>query len=55
MIQLHCLEERPLAQVALMLDVSEVNVHSVKHRAVQRLKRAVAQLIKNPPGSARKN
>lgn len=55
MIQLHCLEERSLAQVALMLDVTEANVHSVKHRAIQRLKHAVAQLIKNPPGSARKS
>lgn len=45
-IQLHCLEERPLAQVAVMLDVSEANIHSIKHRAIKRLKEAVVQLMK---------
>lgn len=45
-IRLHCLEERPLAQVAAILDVSEANIHSVKHRAIQRLKKVVANLMK---------
>ncbi|NNF97889.1 MAG: sigma-70 family RNA polymerase sigma factor [Desulfobacteraceae bacterium] len=53
MIRLHCLEERPLAELAVILKVSEANVHSVKHRAIQRLKEAVAQLTKNPTGTAR--
>ena len=55
MIRLHCLEERPLAQVAAILDVSQANVHSVKHRAIQRLKQAVAGLMKKPSSGARKN
>jgi RNA polymerase sigma factor (sigma-70 family) len=50
MIRLHCLEERPLAQVAVILDVSEANIHSVKHRAVQRLKEVVAGLMQPPAG-----
>lgn len=54
MIRLHCLEERPLAQVAVVLNVSEANIHSVKHRAIQRLKEAVAGLLKKPVDSARK-
>lgn len=45
-IRMHCLEERPLAQVAVILHVSEANIHSVKHRAISRLKEAVAQLMK---------
>jgi RNA polymerase sigma factor (sigma-70 family) len=53
MIRLHCLEERPLSQVAAILNVSETNIHSVKHRAIQRLKEAVAELMKNPTGNAR--
>ena len=55
MIRLHCLEERPLAQVAAILDVSEANMHSVKHRAVQRLKEAVTGLMKKKAPGARKN
>lgn len=47
-IRLHCLEERPLAQVAAIIDVSEANIHSVKHRAIRRLKEAVAKLMKTP-------
>lgn len=54
MIRLHCLEERPLAQVAVILDVSEANIYSVKHRAIQRLKAAVTGLIKKPAAGARK-
>jgi RNA polymerase sigma-70 factor, ECF subfamily len=46
MIRLHCIEDRPLAQVATILDVSEANIHSVKHRAIRRLKEAVAGLMK---------
>ena len=46
MIQLHCLEERPLAQVAVILDVSEANIHSVKHRAIKHLREIVTQLMK---------
>jgi RNA polymerase sigma factor (sigma-70 family) len=55
MIRLHCLEERPLAQVAAILEVSEANMHSVKHRAVQRLKEAVTGLMKKKVPGARKN
>jgi RNA polymerase sigma factor (sigma-70 family) len=46
MIRLHCIEERPLAQVAAILDVSEANIHSVKRRAIRRLKEAVVGLMK---------
>lgn len=53
-IRLHCLEERPLAQVAVILDVSEANIHSVKHRAIQRLKAAVAGLMKKPATGCKK-
>ena len=53
--RLHCLEERSLAQVAVILDVSEANIHSVKHRAIQRLKEAVARLMKKPAADAREN
>jgi RNA polymerase sigma factor (sigma-70 family) len=45
-IQLHCLEERPLAQVAVILNVSGTGIHSVKHRAIKRLKENVRQLMK---------
>ena len=45
LIRLHCLEERPLAHVADILKVSESNIHSVKHRAVRRLKAAVTEVM----------
>lgn len=40
-IQLHCLEGRPLAKVAQATGISMKNIHSVKHRAIQRLKAVV--------------
>ena len=52
-IQLHCLEEHPLNQVADILDVSEANIHSVKHRAIKRLQAAVAELMKKSSANAR--
>ena len=55
MIRLHCLEERSLAQVAVILNVSEANMHSVKHRAIQRLKEAVARLMKKAASGASHN
>ena len=47
MIRMHCLEGCSLKQMAEVLKVSPSNVHSVKHRAVQRLKQAVEQEMKN--------
>ncbi len=47
MIRMHCLEGCSLKQMAEVLKVSPGNVHSVKHRAVQRLKQAVAQIMGN--------
>lgn len=46
MIRMHCLEGCSLNQMAEVLKVSSNNVHSVKHRAVQRLKQAVAEVSK---------
>lgn len=40
-IRMHCLEGYPLKQMAALLKVSEDNIHSIKYRAVQRLKEAV--------------
>ena len=45
MIRMHCLEGCPLKQMAAILKVSTANIHSVKHRAVRRLKKAVALKI----------
>jgi RNA polymerase sigma-70 factor (ECF subfamily) len=45
MIRMHCLEGCSLKQMAEVLKVSPGNVHSVKHRAVQRLKQAVEREI----------
>lgn len=42
-LRLLYIEEHDLATVAKMLGLSETNIHSVKHRAVQRLKSAVQQ------------
>lgn len=53
MIRLHCLEEWPLARVATILDVSEANIYSVKHRATQRLKAAVTRLVKKTAAGER--
>lgn len=47
MIRMHCLEGCSLKQMAEVLKVSPGNVHSVKYRAVQRLKQAVEQEMKN--------
>jgi RNA polymerase sigma factor (sigma-70 family) len=44
-IRLHCLEERPLSQVAEIMEVSQSNIHSVKHRALRRLKDTVAEML----------
>ena len=40
-IRLHCLDEQPLSDVAKILGVSEKNIHSVKHRAIKRLKTVI--------------
>ncbi|MEJ2659482.1 MAG: sigma-70 family RNA polymerase sigma factor [Desulfobacteraceae bacterium] len=48
MIRMHCLESRPLSQVAQVLRLSATNVHSVKHRAIARLKKAVDSRIDKP-------
>ncbi len=47
MIRMHCLEGCSLKQMAEVLKVSPGNVHSIKHRAVQRLKQAVEREMKN--------
>ena len=44
MIRMHCLEGCSLKRMAEVLKVSPGNVHSVKHRAVQRLKQAVERV-----------
>jgi RNA polymerase sigma-70 factor (ECF subfamily) len=44
-IRLLFFEERGLGTVAKMLGVSEANIHSVKHRALQRLKLAVQRRL----------
>lgn len=46
MIRLHFFEGRSLSHVARVLNVTMSNVHSVKHRAVNRLKHAVNTLEK---------
>ena len=48
MIRMHCLENRPLSQVAQALHLSAANVHSVKHRAIERLKKAIHARLDNP-------
>ncbi len=48
MIRLHCLEGRPLSQVAQVLHLSDANVHSVKHRAIERLKKAIHTELDDP-------
>lgn len=48
-IQMHCLEDRPLGHMAVILKVSKNNVHSVKHRAVKRLQEAVNRLMESAP------
>jgi RNA polymerase sigma factor (sigma-70 family) len=40
-IRLHCLDEQPLCRIATILKVTESNVHSIKHRAIKRLKAAL--------------
>ncbi len=46
LIRMHCLEGCSLQQTAQVLQVSDANIHSVKHRAVQRLKRAVDKIVR---------
>ena len=41
MIRMHCLEGCSLSHMAEVLRLSDANVHSVKHRAVERLKKAI--------------
>lgn len=52
-IRMHCLEGRPLSQVAQVLRLSAANVHSVKHRAIARLKKAI-DLRLDKPGERKK-
>lgn len=40
-IHMHCLEGQPLARVAQVLGISAQNIHSVKHRAIQRLRKVI--------------
>jgi RNA polymerase sigma factor (sigma-70 family) len=47
MIRMHCLEGRPLSHVAQVLHLSDANVHSVKHRAIGRLKKAIDMRLGN--------
>jgi RNA polymerase sigma-70 factor (ECF subfamily) len=46
MIRMHCLEGCSLKKMAAVLNVTENNVHSVKHRAVQKLKKAVEKRLR---------
>ena len=41
-LKLHCLEGLPLREVAGIMNVSENNAYSLKHRAIKRLKAAIA-------------
>lgn len=43
MIRMHCIEGCSLEKMAALLKVSENNVHSVKHRAVERIRKEIAQ------------
>lgn len=48
MIRMHCLEGCPLSHVAQALHLSDTNVHSVKHRSIERLKKAIEARLNNP-------
>lgn len=47
-IHMHCMEGCSLKTMAKVLKVSQNNIHSVKHRAVQRLQKAVETLLHSP-------
>lgn len=47
-IKLHCLEGLSIREVAGILSISEGNAHSLKHRAIKRLKAEVDVGIKEP-------
>ena len=40
-IRMHCLDGQSLRTVAQVIGVSEKNIHSIKHRAIQRLKSVI--------------
>ena len=40
-IRMHCLEGQPLPKIAQAIGISDKNIHSVKHRAIQRLKSVI--------------
>ena len=42
-LKLHCMEGLSIKEVASILNISEANAHSVKHRAIERLKTKMAQ------------
>jgi RNA polymerase sigma factor (sigma-70 family) len=44
-IRLHCLDEQPLCRIAAILNVTEANIHSIKHRAIKRLKSELVRYI----------
>lgn len=46
-IRLHCFEERPLDQVARIMDLNPNTLYSLKSRAIQRLKRAMGEDLEN--------
>lgn len=47
-IRMHCMEGCSLKTMAKVLKVSQNNIHSVKHRAVHRLQKAVDTLMCSP-------
>ncbi len=42
MLRMHCIEGCSLKKMAALLNVSENTIHSVKHRAVERIKKEIA-------------
>ncbi len=44
-LKLHCFEEVPIREVAGIMNVSENNAYSIKHRAIKRLKTAIEQRL----------
>jgi RNA polymerase sigma factor (sigma-70 family) len=42
-LKLHCIKGLPMREVACLLSVSEENAHSMKHRAIKRLKTSIFQ------------
>ena len=47
MIRMHCIEGCSLKSMAALLKVSENNVHSIKHRAVERIKKEIGQCMQD--------